>query len=246
MDKIKPAHNKLAFILYEAKSSPKYFELSKSWVKFLFYGLPLLTSLSLGAVFVGAIYFKDIRLMAEKKEPRMIKDLREKNKNLFDDQASLKTENTDLRERLASGVTQKVTAGFNSLNLFKPVPGQKDATVKPVLSLDEVDVLPLNDALYLRFNLVNTTKLKEKISGFLFVMLKFGNQIMIWPENAYEEDEMQIKFNDGEIFAFSNLRPVEAKFPTAVKQGKALLKILIFSRTGDLLHKQIISRNIKF
>ena len=242
MEKIKkpPALNKLAFVLYEAKSAPRYYEIKKSFFRFFLYGLPLVTLLSTVGMILMMVYFKQIRLMAKTKEPAIIAQLRDEKVALKEKQGELFKDLERLQNKLASG--PPADQSLSALKLFKDSPGRQDLTKNPEVSLEAVEAIPLGEQVELDFRIVNLTKDQRKVSGFIFVSAQFGNQVNFWPANVFPQNEMHIPFNNGELFATSRFRPVKATFPLPKNSKEGLFKVLIFSRTGDLVFKQIINR----
>lgn len=237
--------NKLSFILYEENNAPKYFEVKKSFLKFILVGLPIVALASLAVVAIGTVYFKQIKTMAERKEPKIIAELRTENETLKAKQEELVLLTKELENRLAAPASGDEVSGLASLSLFQAAQGQKDLTQKPLLTIENVRAELGKDNILFSFRLVNQTIDNNKLAGFVFVMMRVGETIYFYPADSIPENDMKLSFNRGEPFATSRFRPVEATFPKPAKSTQALFKILIFSRTGDLIHKKIISRNIE-
>jgi hypothetical protein len=236
---------KLAFILYENNSAPSYFEISKSLFRFLFIGLPFVAFLSILISVGGALYFKQIKRMVEKKEPKIIAELKSQRRELLVRQKQLEDDQKKLEEKLASGgeSSNPSQQGLDSLALFKDSPNRKDLSQAPEVSLDEFRTTVNNDKLLVEFKITNLTKEQKKIAGFLFVVMHEGSKINVWPANSFEEQEMSVVFNKGELFATTRFRPVLASFDKP-KENELLFKVLIFNRLGDLMFKKIISHTL--
>ena len=69
----KSQSKKVSFILYEDELTPRFFSINKNYARFLLFGLPTLTLIVLLALTAGAVYFKQIQTMAQRKEPEIIK-----------------------------------------------------------------------------------------------------------------------------------------------------------------------------
>lgn len=235
---VNTANNKLAFILYEEKNPPKYFEVKKSTLRFILFGMPIVTLICIVTISLIFIYFKHIENQLKKKEPVVIQALKENQRVLEKKGVELNTLNNQLQKKLLS----KAPENLETLNLFKPVLGQKDLSHELAIKIDQVSIKENDDKINFKFNIVNIQPSGQKLSGYIFIILKTLNSFFIYPENAMEHDELQLSFTKGESFGTWRFRPVETNFPNN-KQGldKMLFRIFIFSRTGDLIHKQIVT-----
>lgn len=236
---------KLGFLVYEAENAPRYYEIKKSLLKFILYGLPLVTMVLLGIVLLGSIYFEQISERAKRKEPAIIKELRETVSGLETRLAETQVLTKDLEERLAKGDTSSDVIK-STMGLFLPVPGMQDLTRTPNLAIENIDPILSGDRIQMKFNIINQTKNNEKIAGYIFVLMKQGDKIYFFPENSLQQNEFKVRFNSGESFATQRFRPVDnVYFPYNPSLGTDyLFKILIFSRTGDLLYKQLINKKL--
>ncbi len=234
---------KLGFLVYEAENAPRYYEIKKSLLKFILYGLPLATLILLGIVLLGSMYFEQISERAKRKEPAIIKELRENVASLEGQLSESQVLTKNLEERLAKGDTSTDIIR-NTMGLFLPVPGMQDLTRTPNLAVENIEPVISGDRIQLKFNIINQTKDNQKLAGYIFVMMKHSGKIYFFPGNSMEESEFKVKFNSGESFATQRFRPVDNVF-FPYNSGLIedyLFKILIFSRTGDLLYKQLVSK----
>jgi hypothetical protein len=242
MDRNLPA-NKLAFILYEGHNVPRYYEIKKGLFRFILYGLPLITFISTLISLVGFVYLEQLEKMAERKEPRIISELRLERDQLQANVIEIEKERKLLQDKIASGSSSSDTnQGLSTLALFKESPGRNDLTKSPELGLEEIEVSSLEDKVTLDFKIVNLTKDQKKFAGYIFVLMKSADQLHVWPAGSYGENKMHVIFNTGELFATSRFRPVKATFPL-IDGNETLFKVLIFNRIGDLVYKQLISKN---
>ena len=243
MESTKPAKEKLSFIIYDSQnegshSPPRYFQMKKGMVKFLLYGFPIITTLSLLSVIAGVIYFKQIRQMVEKKEPKIIQKLKATNSDL----SFALTEQTKLTKILEDRLANPKIEGLGTLSFFRPIPGQEDKSKTPVFSIDEIRYQSDSKKISVSFNISNNAIDQQKLAGYVFILLKIAGKISYYPKNAIPSSEFHLSYNLGESFAIRRSRPVKAEFSyqgnLKMLQDRPLLKILIFSRTGNLLYKQ--------
>lgn len=95
---------KLSFVLYEDKFPPRYYSISKSFLRFLLFGLPTLTLVCLIILAAGGIYFKQIQRLAERKEPTIIKKLKDEKNELIRSQEDISKERDRLQKKLSEGL----------------------------------------------------------------------------------------------------------------------------------------------
>jgi len=235
---------KLSFLLYDDQKGPVFISTDKRKLKFVLYFLPIVTILSLLIIIAGSVYFKQIREMARRKEPATIKILKSKNIELTSQVVELKKINTSFEKKLSAG-----TAGstkFATLSLFRPTAGQQDLSSTPVLSIEEPQLSRIDSSLTMKFDIINQTKESRKLAGYIHIIMSTPNKMSFYPLKEIGSEDMLISYNQGESFAFSRLRHVVATFDTkGTTAPKALFKILIFSRTGDLLFKKLIAKDLK-
>ena len=175
----------------------------------------------------------------------IIKELRDNVSDLENRLAETQVLTKNLEDRLAKGDTSTDIIR-NTMGLFLPVPGMQDLTRTPNLAVEYIEPVISGDRIQLKFNIINQTKDNQKLAGYIFVMMKHAGKIHVFPENSIEESEFKIKFNSGESFATQRFRPVDNVF-FPYKSGNIeefLFKVLIFSRTGDLLYKQLVSKKM--
>lgn len=232
---------KLSFIIYDENQAPRYYELSKGLLRFIVFVLPTLALISILITIAGFLYFKQIRHFAQMKEPQIISDLKQEIVTLKEQTASLDKERESLLVKLGQGT--KDATSLESLLLFKPSPGRKDLTKSPNLRIEEVEATQQGQNINLDFKILNLTKDQSRISGFIFVVMKDGDNLVTWPNGSMADQEMDISFNKGELFSTSRFRPVKVSFPPT-KEKDLLFKIVIFSRTGDLIYKQLVQKTI--
>ncbi len=235
------AAKKLSFVLYEDKFPPRYYTISKGFLRFLLFGLPTFTLICLIIVAAGGIYFKQIQRLAERKEPAIIKKLKEEKAELMKSTQDIRQDRDRLQRKLSQGV--KSESGLSFLALFKQSAGRQDLSASPEIQLEDIEVVSASESIDLSFKIVNMTKNESRLTGYLFVIMQVGNHIEVWPSGVFDNEAMQISFGNGEFFATSRFRPVRARFKKAAGQN-ALFKVIIFSRTGDLVFKQLVSKPI--
>lgn len=234
---------KLSFLLYDEKKGPIYVTTDKGLLKFTLYTLPILIIIALIIIILGSVYFKEIREMARRKEPAIIKELKSDNLALTQKIEELKKDNMAFEQKLAKGVGDSKSL---VLSLFKPVAGQEDLSITPMLRIEKLNISSENGKAKVNFEIHNQTKDNTKLFGYIHIHMSSANQIKFYPQKDIAPEDMLVTYNQGESFAVSRLRPVNAEFDVKdFDSPKALFKILIFSRTGDILLKKFVAQNIK-
>ena len=230
---------KFSFLFYKEKDVPQFYEVHKGFFKFFLYGLPIITLSCLILITGLLVYFKQIREVAKRKEPAVIRELKLKNLELEKGIKVATNARLSLEKKLVSSAS---SSGLKTMSIFKIPPGQKDLTKSPKLTVKNVESSEVGKTYNLSFNLNNNSQ--EKVAGYIFIIMRQGNSYQFYPEGMFEENEIQIDFNKGQYFATSRFRPVLAKFLLPAKKVNALFKILVFSRDGDLVLKHTFSRTI--
>lgn len=232
--------DKFSFLFFESKlSNPKFFEIKKSYAKLFFYVFPILLITSISLLIIGLVYFKEIREVVKRKEPQIIKELKSENQSLIQKEKEFLKEQALLEKKLLG----EPTSDLASLSLFRPVKGQTDKTHTPQISLDNFSANNESGQITVKFLMTNLNSEIDKQSGYIFVLIKSGEGLYYYPPSAIPEDDVQFQFNKGEYFAFSRFRPVKLQIRTTEKKNDFMVKVLIFSRQGDLIHKKIFSRS---
>ncbi|PIP94475.1 MAG: hypothetical protein COW00_16755 [Bdellovibrio sp. CG12_big_fil_rev_8_21_14_0_65_39_13] len=237
--------SKLSFIIYDGVKAPRYYEISRQAFRTLFWGLPGFSIVSLFIALVSVLAYQQLRTNMNQVDPEVVSQLKKENLDLTQEKASADVVLKELQDKLSQTAAVSDNTPLSILQLYSTVPGANDLSQTPALSMDGFQTVVENGQTVVRFNLVNVTKDSARISGFIFVVLRIDQSLYFYPESSFSEGDLQVLFSNGEIFATSRFRPVEAKFPAPTKPTTALVKILIFSRTGDLMFKRIQSSEIK-
>ncbi len=234
-------NKKLSLILYNKLNSPHYFEFTRKQMRLFLYSFPLIASISLTIIIFIILYFKDIRQTIVSSQPETINTLIKEKKQLLQEKTKLNEITKQLQAKL---INSKSSDSTQSLSMFSKTSGQKDLTKKPIISIDQTKLEKTKGKkLILNFNLVNKEKNNKKIDGYVFVIIRNNNIIEIWPNEKLSSDNIFINFYNGEFFTTRRFRPVTAKF-NGQFNGDIHLKIIVFSRTGDIIFKTILKEVI--
>lgn len=240
--------NSLSFIVYDGSKSPRYYQISRQFFRTIIWGLPGFGVLGIIIGLTAFTLYQQLKKDLQNVDPEIVVELQDKVKTLEEDKLANEKLSKDLQQKLEETASLANTEKINPLsilNLYQSVPGAQDLSQTPTLSMDDFQVNVNNNQSVVKFNLVNVTKDSARVSGFIFVVLRLDQSMYFYPDTSFSDGDMQIPFSNGEIFATSRFRPVEARFPPPTKATTALVKILIFSRTGDLMFKRIQTAEIK-
>lgn len=250
----------LSFILYNREGAPRFYQVPRK--SFYYYvTIPSIFSLVLiCALLVFGLYFGRIRNMASQKDPETIEKLQLENEQINKELADISETNKELQNKLGL---------FNNFSHTSPTPDGKLAPTPqinpdildtlaifraplfntqesyPAFNIEDSEAVVQGAKINFRFNIVNLSKETQKLSGHIFVIMRDDYGVYFYPNNIFEDNEIKINFNRGEVFATTKFRPVEASFPRPQQSSKFLFKIIIFSRTGSLIYKQVFPQDIK-
>lgn len=227
---------RFSFLVYQDNEIPKYYKVNPWRTRVYLFILPAITLLSILSILGVGVYFKQIREYARSKEPEIFQELRDKNKELTKKVNELTTLSSTLESKLGQASGSADSSGIHALGLFQIPPGLQDKSARPNFSIREQKLKIQNGRIKFTFNIHNESKSEEKLAGYFFVLMKHQKGYQIYPIPK-SQDNFQTSYNHGEYFATTKFRPVVADFQQSSNDLKYLFKILIFSRTGDLMYK---------
>jgi len=231
--------NKYSLILQDGEQLPKYYSVSKKLSKFLILGLPTLVLL-LCLILLGImIYFKQIKTSVIRKEPQIIRDLKQERKTLADEVAHLKKSTVILQNKLSQAPSSgKESLRMSELNIFKSSANADEMYGKTSLVVEDIEILLENPTAKVNLKLVNNRP-SEKAGGFLFIILRSKNTISFWPPQNLSSTNKQLQFNKGESFSINSFRNIKGLFKNIPKSTEIIdFEIIIFSKAGDLIYKK--------
>jgi|GEM_PF-1598773 len=242
---------KAAFLFWEKKRSPRYFEIPHHKIRFYLLLAPTI-SLTIICLLAALSYFLwqqntkhgtviSPRQFAQTKELALT--LEKENQDLKNLVASLqkKSEMVTAPVTISNvGNAKEITARDFPMNLMIPVAGQKNLSSEIPIDVQDAQAKFTANRLVYKSNLLNRTQGEEKVSGHLFVFYKTAQSIHTHPENAFDQNG-QISYNKGEPFTTSRFRPVEASFNLSNNKTPGTLTLMIFNRTGDIIKKHTIN-----
>ncbi|MEK6625358.1 MAG: hypothetical protein AABY86_10340 [Bdellovibrionota bacterium] len=241
--------SKYSFLLYEKKAPPRYFEIQKSTLRLLFFILPLIFSLLSGLSYYSLRKYFKIRHQEHQIVPSVVDQFNAERSSLQSEIKDLHGLNQELQAKLTSPqMTPPASEGAlnsNVFDIFTQIHGMKDLSNTNIFTIEDPEVIFIKEQLHFRFNIVNQTKENLKYSGHVFVIFKDENAYHVYPSESMTADNFKIQFNQGESFATTLFRPVEATFKAPPQGEQGNFNVFIFSRTGDLVHKQTFIKKLR-
>lgn len=233
----------LHFILHDAPEPPRLLVVSKKTLARFTILLPLCL-VAMVLVLLAFAWFK---------APSLTRDLGKLNlpslPNLSQEETRIRELEGDLKamEQAVAQAQAKLNAGVNTeseiwLGPIKRPYALQDLTAKNLLRLEDIALESDAKQQILRFNLVNAGPESQKVTGHIFVLHLQTKGLGLYPAPKLDDITQGIRFNEGESFSVSRLRPVEAPFAST---SSPRFLVLIFSREGDLLVRQELTGPFK-
>lgn len=148
----------------------------------------------------------------------------------------MENSNKALQEKMTASLTGEIDVWIGPVK--KPYALQ-DLRLKKLLRTESIVLEDNAGRRVLKFNLINNGTDADRVYGHVFVFQIDSRGQSAYPAMTNQEWIEGIRFNKGESFAVSRLRPVEANFPPADNDARFL--IVIFNREGDLILRQVLS-----
>ncbi len=222
----------IAIVIYDAPLPPKYFRLTKRFIRSLFVTVPLLL---MGASLILFLWGFGSRLRDTPSPtlPKVIVESESRLNSLETEIESLKATNEALAERLSSAPTT-TTAEDPFLLLIKKPYGMQNLMAQNKVTLDQFEFVPEANKALLKFQIISSNT-ETRVTGHVLVFMISEAGVSAYPAEANATAVTGIKYSLGEPFAVSRLRPTNAQFSQAPAGETVRFLIYIFSREGDLL-----------
>ncbi|MAW07896.1 MAG: hypothetical protein CME61_06385 [Halobacteriovoraceae bacterium] len=221
----------ISVIVQNGLKPPRHYWLSKGIIRKigLSFGL-LFIVFSSASIGLGLYYFTDkLSFLSEKNQ------FKNRISELEVEISSLKDKWDEERIKLQTIALESQVENFPDFQLIKTIKGQKDLRNSLITEIDELKVSKKENNLEVSFNLTNQSN-QNRISGYLFVIYTNGPYSQYYPKI---KDSNDIKFFNGEFFSIARFRVTKIKYAALSEEDptfKEMLKIVIFSRSGELLY----------
>lgn len=224
--------DEVAIVIYDAPLPPKYFRLTKRFIKTLFVVVPFLLLTSYFLLFIWGL---GIRLQdtPAPKIPDVMSEADQKILALESEVKDLRESNQSLSEKIALGAGVATNDDPNLMVIKKPY-GMQNLLAQNQVSLDQFELVQNQNKTTLKFQIINSTQ-DNRVSGHVLVFMLSDTGLLAWPKEANQAIAEGIKYSLGDTFAVSRLRPTDADFNVTLTGEAVKFIIYIFNREGDLL-----------
>ncbi len=221
-------------IIFQEGRISKILKTNRKTLKQFFTTLSLLVSALIISMILTIIFYQSQIAKVKSSQFSNLSSLENSNAEKATIIETLTKENVALREKLAQPAEET-----SALSLFTLPKGFKDISKQSLINLEEIKTSALDGKASIKFNVMNA-KQSGKISGYTFVSLYTGSGIIVTPSSKSLEAGTPIEFYQGESFTVSRFRPFEADFNIPRNLKQAMFRVVIFSKTGDLVTNKTV------
>jgi hypothetical protein len=231
-ERIQKYGDEVAIVIYDAPLPPKYFRLTKRFIKTLFVFVPLFFLTLLFVLFSWGLGTR-LQNAPTPSMPQVMSDSDSKLTALEAEVKTLQQSNQELSDKLAAGPAATTTED-PFLSVVKKPYGMQNLLSQNKVTLDQFELLNDNNKVNLKFQIISSTP-ENKVTGHVLVVMISESGLMVYPKEASASIVQGVKYSAGEPFSVSRLRPTNAEFITHLSGDSVRFMIYIFSREGDLL-----------
>ncbi len=223
----------LTLIVYNTPKPPKYIKINKGLMRTLIIAIPILVITSIIFSIITSVYMKQKLEMAKSHEPELITQLRTEKEKIAKEAYALTKSNKVLTDKISKGAVVD-TSITGLMALFATPIGFTDDRKSERTKIENMSNSTQGNNVVFKFDLLNNTGGQKRLSGYITIIQNHFSGISFYPTQQIKMNSPQLQYSDGESFVVSRFRPVIAEFAKP-KGTHVWYKILIYSRTGDLL-----------
>lgn len=224
--------DEVAIVIYDAPLPPKYFKLTKRFIRTLFVFVPVLLVSLLFALFTWGLATR-LKDSPSPSLPTVITESDDRLNALETELKSLQETNKQLTDRLSQAPTVG-SAEDPYLFVIKKPYGMQNLLSQNKVTLDQFELIQDSAKVSLKFQIISSSP-ETKVTGHVLVFMISEAGIIAYPKEANASFAAGVKYSSGEPFAVSRLRPTNAEFLQTLTGESVKFMIYIFSREGDLL-----------
>jgi hypothetical protein len=224
--------DEVAIVIYDAPLPPKYFRLTKRFIRTLFVVVPILMVVLLSSVVIWGIGSR-LREVPTPRLPALKSEADSKLIALESEIKSLQKSNQEFQAKL-SQLPATTTSEDPYLMLVKKPYGMQNLQAEKRVTLGQLEFVPEKDKISFRFQIISSSS-ETKVTGHVLVLMVSDAGAMVWPRDTRTPLTQGVKYTSGEPFAVSRLRPTNADFLQRPSTESVKFVIYIFTREGDLL-----------
>lgn len=219
--------NKINIIIDRTNNSPRFYQLNKRTLKFLFLGIPVTTIFIIICSYFFASYFKALYEDIKENEPVMVRKLKSEIEDLKKQNTALVDNESKLLEKIEKG-SSFTSVGINQL-VQTPL-GMDNKVGHKLCTIEDIEIK--DNQLF--FKIAN--QIEDKLRGYFFLFHYHGNTVEVYPTGEFKDS--QLNYRDGDSFLISRFKPMQIKFPKIYENST--FYSVIFSNSGDLIFSQKI------
>lgn len=239
-------NKELALVIYNENAQARCYKFTRSHIKVILISISFILCISVLSSVFFYIYGKQKEKGSEVKLSLITQDLKQKITTLNASNIELNGLNNELTKKLTvDPKDKKANKNLKSSShplfmLFESIKGFQDFSHKKMITLEDHNIKVEKNKITFSFNIIKALSGNEKINGHILILFKERNKLHVFPSNMIFSQSLTIKFYQGEPFSVRRLRPVNATFSLDANEQlppELFFKIFIFSRTGNLIHK---------
>lgn len=231
-ESIQKSSDEVAIVIYDAPLPPKYFRLTKKFIRTLFVVVPLVFIALSAALLVWGLGSR----LKDSPAPSLPSVMTENDSKIYaleSEVKALQESNKDLALKLSAGPGTTSAEDPHLLVIKKPY-GMQNFLSQNKVTLDQFEFVQEANKSILRFQIISSSP-ETRVSGHVLVFMISDSGLVAYPAEANAQLSEGVKYSTGEPFAVSRLRPTNAEFKTTPAGESVKFAIYIFSREGDLL-----------
>jgi hypothetical protein len=222
----------VAIVIYDAPLPPKYFRLTKRFIKTLFVLVPILFVSLLFLLFTWGLGTR-LKDTEAPMLPGAMTESGSRINSLEGEIKSLQESNKQLSDRLSMAPTTTGSEDPYLMVIKKPY-GMQNLLAENRVTLGQFDLVQTQNNTTLKFQIISSSP-ETKVTGHVLVFMISESGVLAYPKEANSDLAQGVKYSSGEPFAVSRLRPTNAEFLHRLSGDNVKFVIYIFSREGDIL-----------
>jgi hypothetical protein len=230
-DFIQKNGDEVSIVIYDAPLPPKYFRLTRNFIKTLFIVIPSLFILLLFSFFLWGLSDR-LEDTSHTDFPSVISNSSNKIDVLKKEIKTLKESNKLLSFKL-SQVPSNIEASDPYLSVIRKPYGMQVLTSENRVKLEQFEFSFDSYKVNLKFQIINSYS--TKVTGYIMAFMISEGGLAGYPKEINSSIPEGVKFNSGEPFSVSSLRPTNLEFFHTLKNTEVRFIVYVFSRDGDLL-----------
>lgn len=224
--------DEVAVVIYDAPLPPKYFRLTKSFIRTIFVVVPVIFVL-----FIVSFFFWGLGSRIKETPSPNIPDVKfapnDRVSELESVVKALEDSNKLLSDKLAQTPAVSGAEEHHLMNIIKPY-GMQNLIDQNKVILDQFELIQEPAKTSLKFQIISSSP-ETKVMGHVIVFMISEAGVVAYPKDSNQNMNLGMKYSSGEPFSVSRLRPTNAEFFTRPLGNEVKFMIYIFSREGDLL-----------